>query len=76
MVAIPLELLWLEQRVGQVDEQSRRDEAGERIIEDHDDSLSKLVAGVNVCDRCREQGETNRQHDNVHHGNAPVSRIL
>jgi hypothetical protein len=32
---------------------------------------SELVAGVDVDDRQREEGEADREHDGVHHGNAP-----
>jgi hypothetical protein len=58
-----------EQGVGQVNEQPKRDDAGERIIEDHGGSPSKQIAGVDVADRKREQDETDRQHDEVCHGN-------
>ena len=75
MMAIPSVSFGLEQRVSQVDKQSCGDEPGERIVEDHDDTLLKLVAGINVGDRHGEQGEPDRQHDDVHHGNAPALRI-
>ena len=32
---------------------------------------SQLVAGIDVDDRQREEGEADREHDGVHHGNAP-----
>jgi hypothetical protein len=50
MAAIPSKLLGLEQRVGQVDEQTRCDETGKRIVEDHEGSLSKQIAGIDVGD--------------------------
>jgi hypothetical protein len=31
----------------------------------------QLIAGVDVGDRQREEDEADRQHDDVHHGNAP-----
>ena len=33
--------------------------------------LSKLIAGVDVGDRQREEDKADRQHDDVHHGSAP-----
>jgi hypothetical protein len=35
MIVAPSELLGLEQSVGEVDEQARRNERRERIVEDH-----------------------------------------
>jgi hypothetical protein len=37
---------------------------------------SKLVAGVNVGDRQREKDKADRDHDNVHHGNAPSENLV
>ena len=73
MDVIPSEPLGLDQSVGQVDEQPDGDEGGKRIIEVHDGSLSKPVAGVDVADRQRKKDEPDRQHDDVHHWNAPTS---
>jgi hypothetical protein len=72
MDVIPSEPLRLDQSVGQVDEQPEGDEGGERIIEGHGGS-SKPVAGVHVADRQRKKDEPDRQHDDVHHKNAPTS---
>jgi hypothetical protein len=60
----------LEQGVDQVDEEPERDEAAERIIEDHDDA-SEQVAGVDIGDRQREKGDADCHHRDVHHGSAP-----
>ena len=73
MDVIPSEPLGFEQSVGQVDEQPESDEGGERIVEGHGGSLSKPVAGVDVADRQRKKDEPYRQHDDVHHLNAPTS---
>jgi hypothetical protein len=73
MDVIPSEPLGLEQSVGQVDKQAQSDEGGERIVEGHGGSLSKPVAGVDVADRQRKKDEPDRQHDDVHHWNAPTS---
>jgi hypothetical protein len=73
MDGIPSEPLGLEQSVGQVNEQPESDEGGERIVEGHSGSLSKQIAGVDVADRQRKKDEADRQHDDVHHGNAPTS---
>jgi hypothetical protein len=35
---------------------------------------SQPVAGVDVGDRHREEDGTERQHDDVHHGNSPNSK--
>ena len=56
-----------QQRVGQVKQQAERDEAGERIIEDHGRSPLKPFAGVGVADAHREEAEPEGQHENVQH---------
>jgi hypothetical protein len=72
-----------QQCVGQVKQQSRGDEAGEGIVEDHGRVPSmriravharepreelKSLAGVGVADSEREEAEPKDQHDNVQHG--------
>ena len=57
-----------QQRVGQVEQQAERDEAGERIIEDHGSAPLKAFAGIGVTDACHEEAEAERQHENVQHG--------
>lgn len=68
MAVVLSEPLRLEQRVGEVNEQPHGHQSGERIIEKHG-ALPHLeqIAGVNVCNRQREEGETNRQHGDIHH---------
>lgn len=68
------EALWPQQRVSQVEQQTERNEAGERIIEDHGFAPLKPFAGVGVTYACDEEAESERQHDNVQHGNFPVHR--
>ena len=62
------EALGPQQRVGQVEQQAERDEAGERIIEDHGSAPLKAFAGIGVTDACHEEAEAERQHENVQHG--------
>ena len=62
------ETLWPQQRVGQVEQQAKRDEAGERVVEDHDTFSSEPFAGVGIADACGEEAEAKRQHDDVQHG--------
>jgi hypothetical protein len=67
----PSEQFWFEQRVDQINEQSRGHERGERIVKDHDPISSELFAGVDIGDRQREEADRERYHHDVHHGNAP-----
>jgi hypothetical protein len=76
MVAVPSELFRFQQRVGQIDKQPRGNEAGQRVVENHGSDPSEQVAGIDIGDREREKDEPDRQHDDVHHGNAPDLRIL
>jgi hypothetical protein len=74
-----LEPLRPQQGVSQVKQQAERDEAGERVIENHGRSPSmrfrvpktrrelKPFAGVGVADRGREEGEAEDHHENVQH---------
>ena len=57
-----------QQRVGQVEQQAQRDDAGERIIEDHGPAPSQPFAGIGVTNACHEKTEGERQHDDVQHG--------
>ena len=61
------EALWPQQRVSQVEQQTERNEAGERIIEDHGRSPLKPFAGVGVTYSRGEEAEPEGQHDNVQH---------
>jgi hypothetical protein len=56
------------QRVGQVEQQAERDEAGERVIEDHGALLSQPFAGIGVTYPRDEEAKAERQHDDVQHG--------
>jgi hypothetical protein len=76
MTAVPSELLGLEQRVGQIHKQRRGNEAGQGIIEDHGGYPSEQVAGIDISERHGEKDEPDRQHDDIHHGNAPDLRML
>ena len=71
MVAALSQALGLEQRVDEVDHQPRGHEAGERIVEDHDEPPSEPIAGDGVADRQREEDEPDGEHDDVQHGDAP-----
>jgi hypothetical protein len=83
-----LESLRPQQCVGQVKQQSRGDEAGEGIVEDHGRVPSmrsravhareprerlKSLAGVGVADSECEEAQPKGQHDNVQHGILPVA---
>jgi len=57
-----------QQRVGQVEQQAERDEAGERIIEGHGSAPLQAFAGIGVTDACDEEAEDERQHDYIEHG--------
>jgi hypothetical protein len=67
----PSEQFRFEQRVDQINEQSRGHERSERIVKDHDPISSELFAGVNIGDRQREEADRERHHHDVHHENAP-----
>src|SRR6188768_37551 len=57
-----------QQRVGQVEQQAERDDAGERIIEDHGTAPLQAFAGIGIADARNNEAEAERQHDDVHHG--------
>jgi hypothetical protein len=57
-----------QQRVSQVEQQTERDEAGERVIEDHGLAPLEPFASVGIAYACHEEAERERQHDNVQHG--------
>jgi hypothetical protein len=64
----PSEALGPQQRVGQVEQQAERDEAGERIVEGHGSAPLQAFAGIGVTDACDEEAEDERQHDYIEHG--------
>jgi hypothetical protein len=57
-----------QQRVSEVKQQPRGNEAGERVIEHHGLISSKPFAGVAVTHRRREERKAEGQHDDVKHG--------
>ena len=57
-----------QQRVGQVEQQAERNEAGERVIEDHGYAPLQAFAGIGIANARHNEAEAERQHDNVHHG--------
>ena len=61
------EALGPQQRIGQVEQQAERDEAGERVIEDHGFAPLQAFAGIGVANACREKAEAKSQHDDVQH---------
>ena len=61
------EALWPQQCVSQVEQQTERNEAGERIIEDHGFAPLKPFAGVGVTYACGEEAGGKRQHDEIKH---------
>ena len=71
MAGILLEPLGSQQRVDEVDHQSRGHEARKRIIEDHGEASSEPIAGDGVADRQREEDECDGEHDDVQHVDAP-----
>src|SRR6516162_1830830 len=71
MAFIPSEQFWLEQRVDQINEQPSGHQRSERVVKDHDPISSELFAGVDIRDRQREKADCERDHHDVHHGNAP-----
>jgi hypothetical protein len=62
-----------QQGVGQVEQETEGDEAGEGIVEDHGPSPLKPFARVGVADGCREETEAKGQHDDVQHEMLPVA---
>ena len=56
-----------QQRVGQVKQQAERDEAGERIIEDHGFAPLQPLAGIGVAYDCHEEAQAEGQHDDIPH---------
>src|SRR5580700_3940451 len=61
-----------QQGVSEIEQQPYRHEAGERLVENHDDPPSKPVAGQRLADRPQEEAEPNGQHDDVPHCYAPM----
>ena len=62
-----LEAFRPDQRVNQVDEQARDNDAGERIVDAHS-PLLKFVAGDGIEDREREGPGSDRDQNDVQHG--------
>ena len=60
------EPLWTQQSVGEVEQQPRGHEGGERVVDCHG-SLLKPVAGIGVADRQGEQAQTHCQQDEIEH---------
>jgi len=60
-----------EQGIDEVEHEPRGHQASERIVEDHGTSPLQSVAGDGVTHRQCEEGEADRQHDEVHHLHAP-----
>jgi hypothetical protein len=71
-----LEPLGPQQRVGQINQKTHRDGAGERIIEDHGWSPLKPFAGVGVADRYDEEAEAKGQHGDIQHETLLMRRKL
>jgi hypothetical protein len=65
------EPLWPQQRVREVDQQTKAHHSCQRIIEGHDQFSSEPIAGVAVPDRQGDEPEPDDQHDHVHHLNTP-----
>jgi hypothetical protein len=64
-----------QQRVGEIEEKAERDEAGERIVEDHRLLPLQPFAGIGVADRRGEEGEAEGRHKDVQHGDAPMRDV-
>ena len=75
MVVCPLELLGLEQCVGEIDQEPYCHEGRERIVEDHV-ILLKSVAGVGVTDRQGEEAEPKGQQNHVKHAKLLATGVL
>ena len=71
-----LEALGPQQCVGEVEQQAERDEAGERVIEDHRSLPLQPFAGVGVADAGREEADRERRHEDVHHRMLLLRRII
>ena len=65
-----------QQRVGQVEQQAERHEAGERIIEDHGFAPLQPLAGIGIADACDEETESEAQHDDIPHERSSLLRTL
>jgi hypothetical protein len=63
----PSKALGAQQGIGEIEEETERDEAGERVIEDHRSLLLKPFADIGVADTGREQAEGDGEHENVEH---------
>ena len=63
-----LEAFGTQQRVGEVEQQPRGHEGGERVIEGHGVALLKPFAGVGVSDRRGEQRQGQNSKDEIRHG--------
>src|SRR5712672_3283299 len=61
------EALGPQQRVGQVEQQAERDEAGERIIEDHGFAPLQPFAGIGVTYADREEAGGEHQQGKIKH---------
>ena len=64
------EPLGSQQSVGEVEQQPRGHERGERVIEIHE-TLLQAIAGVGVTHRHREKAKPHGQHEQVHHLDIP-----
>ena len=62
------ELFGPQQGVGQVEQEADRDDAGERIVEDHGHSPLESLARVGVPDGEGKEAQREGEHQNVHHG--------
>ena len=69
------EALGPQQRVGQVEQQAERDEAGERIIEDHGFAPLQPFTGIGVAYARGEEAESEGQHDDIPHERSSLLRI-
>ena len=67
-MAPPSKALGAQQGVGEVEQEAERDEAGERIIENHRRPPLEPFADIGVADACGEQAERKGDHENVEHG--------
>ena len=63
-----------QQSVGEVEQQPRSHEGGERIVEDHGALPSEPIAGIGVAHRQREEAEPDGEHYDVQHLHAPGDR--
>ena len=70
------EALGPQQRVGQVKQQAQRDEAGERIIEDHGFAPLQPFTGIGVAYARGEEAESEGQHDDIPHERSSLPRTF